>query len=651
MNFYHVQKQARMRAFLLTVGYLLVLVMSLWLFYLFALWAVSVGRYLHNVIGDYHDSSGQFEPRAYPGWWSPKLFLISSGIALLAMIVASIYRVAQLSRGGWVVAEMLGGTQIHPSARNLQERRLLNVVEEIAIAARAQVPVVYLLKGEIGVNAFAAGFSRADAAIGVTRGCLNAMSRDELQAIIAHEFCHILSGDTALKTLLAGLLFGIKAPGYYCSSRFLQMVQGRGDYMTPGLIWLVFVLFSIIAVPFLLTTQAVALLAATLKRMMSVQREYHADARAVEFCRNPAALAGALKKIGGHAAGSRILIEAGGHTSHFFFANPYGHCFLGWSWLLAHPELPTRIRRIEPDFNGTFQRVSSGNVSGATEALYRPSTQPNDRFSGAADEYDDGGGDLVENVLASTAAILTSIPTALQDAVRDVASARSVVIALLLSSEPEIRERQILQLQVLDPERPIDESLAICRVIQRQPLEQKLPLAKLAVRTLKAMSPADYPAFRRDVDDLIRADGRISPLEAALSYAILEQLAPVFEHGKHSRSAPSPDAIQAASRTLLSCLVYWGITDIGEQDHAYRTAIAHVVKTDELPPILARRDCEDDAFNAALRLVARAASDSRSRLLEACRICVHANGRISTMETQLLLTIADALDCPQMVVE
>src|SRR6516225_6587735 len=141
--------------------------------------------------------------------WNSRLF---AGVALgtLAVIFCgSAWKTMELSAGGSAVAESLGGRRIDPNSAQPDERKLLNVIEEMSIASGVPMPLVYVLEDEDGINAFAAGHTTGDAAIGVTRNCMTKFTRDELQGVIGHEFSHILNGDMRLNIRLMGILFGI----------------------------------------------------------------------------------------------------------------------------------------------------------------------------------------------------------------------------------------------------------------------------------------------------------------------------------------------------------------------------------------------------------------------------------------------------------
>ena len=211
---------------------------------------------------------------------------------LAVILIGSAFKTLQLAGGGSVVAELLGGRLIDSNTSDTDERKLLNVVEEMSIASGVPVPQVYVMDDEAGINAFAAGYSTSDAAISVTRGCMKLLSRDELQGVIAHEFSHILNGDMRLNIRLMGLVFGI-----LCLTVIGRvLIRTRGRKNPRPLVGLALIVVGWAGVFFGRLIQAA----------VSRQREVLADAAAVQFTRNPAGLAGAPKKIGGLAYGSRI---------------------------------------------------------------------------------------------------------------------------------------------------------------------------------------------------------------------------------------------------------------------------------------------------------------------------------------------------------
>src|SRR5262245_12984485 len=224
--------------------------------------------------------------------WQPELLLVvAAGVGVLVG-GASVFKVAQLASGGQAVALMMGGAEVPGTTRDARERRLLNIVEEMAIAAGVPVPPVYILD-EPGINAFAAGYAPGDAVVAVSQGCLQYLSRDELQGVVAHEFSHVLNGDMRLNIRLIGLIFGIMALAII--GRILMFSAGRGSSSSRrdaqgGILLLGLGLFVLGLVG--------AFFGRLIQSAVSRQREYLADASAVQFTRNPDGIAGALKKIG-----------------------------------------------------------------------------------------------------------------------------------------------------------------------------------------------------------------------------------------------------------------------------------------------------------------------------------------------------------------
>jgi Zn-dependent protease with chaperone function len=247
-------------------------------------------------------------------WWHPGLFLYVAGMTIIAIAVGSVYKIACLREGGSVIAEELGGRLLIPEMADEQGQQLLNIVEEMAIASGISVPSVYLLERETSINAFAAGFTPNDAVIGVTRGTLQHLNRDELQGVIGHEFSHILNGDMRLNLRLVGLLHGILF--IYLTGELLWRIRGssREDKGLP--LWA----FGLA----LMAIGGIGLFCGRLiKAAVSRQREFLADASAVQFTRNPNGLTGVFQKL--ERMDSRLISPGAEAASHMFFGKI---CFL-----------------------------------------------------------------------------------------------------------------------------------------------------------------------------------------------------------------------------------------------------------------------------------------------------------------------------------
>lgn len=300
------------------------------------------------------DGSGVWNGAAWYelAWSAPLFFSTFGGVA--AVVLYSWWRWVQANAsGGSSVALSLGGRHISSRNDGAFEQRLYNVVAEISIASGIPAPQVFILDREPSLNAFAAGYSIEDAAVCVTRGTLEVFSRDELQAVIAHEFSHILNGDMATNLRLAGVLSGFTAVGGLGSDliRLGTTSSEEGEAQTKG-----FAPFIVLGALLTVVGGAGQLVGQVIKSAFARQREYLADALAVQFTRNGNALASALRKIGGYEYGSGIRAQGATAVSHLMFSNIQG----GFGGLLAtHPPLALRIRQIDPNFVGTFPRVAA----------------------------------------------------------------------------------------------------------------------------------------------------------------------------------------------------------------------------------------------------------------------------------------------------
>ena len=288
------------------------------------------------------------DPLPEVGWWNPTVFLYATVGTLIVVIGGGVYKTAALSAGGSAVAESLGGQPLDDNPTSPHERQLRNVVEEMSIASGVPMPKIYVLEDD-GINAFAAGHAPTDAAIAVTRGCLNQLTRDELQGVLGHEFSHLLNGDMRLNLRLMGIIFGILSLAVI--GRILLFSRSRDNRGRNPMMLFGIVLVVIGAIG--------ALFARLIQAALSRQRESLADASSVQFTRNPAGLSSALQKIGG--IGSRIDSPHASESSHMFFANGISAPLLGM--FATHPPLADRIRAIDPGWDGHFKLIGSGTAT------------------------------------------------------------------------------------------------------------------------------------------------------------------------------------------------------------------------------------------------------------------------------------------------
>ncbi len=594
---------------------------------------------------------GDYDPRgAAVGWWQPQLLGWIAAGTLVVVGLASLLKWRQYAAGGSVVAESIGGRRVDPGTRDLKERQLLNVVEEMAIASGTPVPGVYVLDDEPAINAFAAGLTRNDAVVAVTRGTLDKLSRDELQGVVGHEFSHILNGDMRLNLKLAAAIFGILVIGLagrgilwsLRGSRVRSRNKGGGQVMLVGFA----AGFSLMIIGYV-----GYFFGRLIQAAVSRQREFLADASAVQFTRNPFGLTGALKKIGGYALGSRMESSKSAAIGHFFFAQAFRAGLTGlWA---THPPLDVRIRAIEPRFDGKYfeppEVVDVARDSFVTAGLAPPApATPPPILKALAPAAAAAGvsaiGTLSPEQIDRARQVLDQIPAVLREAAHDAAAVPVLVYGILLDREPAVRSRQLAIVseragagarQRLDALGPALASLSP---------DQKFPLLQLALPTLRQLPAASLGSWLETLDELVHADHQVSALEFALQKLLIHSLKLGRSPGDAVVQYHSFQAVLEPVALVLSVLATRATTDVAWAARAFSAGAA------QLPLIQAslvfRPDAGLSQLDDALDVLARASLPIKARALAAAAATVTADGRLLVEEGELLRAIAAALDCP-----
>ena len=673
MDFFEAQDEARSRTKLLVVYFVLALVVIVTAVY----FAVTAGVFYYE-----HKTGG-------PGaeWFSPRRLLWTAGIAVPVIVLASLWRIASLRRkGGAGVAEALGGRRVTTATKRPGEKRLMNVVEEMAIAAGMPVPEVYVLDDETRINAFAAGFSLDDAAVGVTRGALDQLDRGELQGVIAHEFSHVLNGDMRIGTKLSGWIFGIVmltmlGRGFWAliggggrrrrsrhhgggGAIFVGGAAGRGGGGGGGggrgrggggalIIAIVIVAVLITIIGFI-----GEFFARLIQAAVSRQREYLADAAAVQFTRNPEGLGNALRRIGG-GAGSRVGSPAASEFAHAFFSKSLkGEV----SFLATHPPLPKRIGRILGDWDGGFlpprekSAPESKQPTAETESgggAARPSP------AGAGGGPGFPGGEAFGRVL--TAGIfMQAIGRLREDGRRFAQEARSeleerlpevfadadqsplVLLALLLHTEGgEARERQesLLEESVAEGAKAVADYAERLAGLTRS--SRMVLLELLAPRLADAVAPVDREGFVELVEALVRADETVSPFELAGLMTVRRKL--LGGDSGEVRKRPAKTVVAAAS-VVASRLA--AETESGRLSAASVLAEAARQAPYFMNQLEVVESTSADKLLEALDTLAVVPFGIRRQFLEVCERIVAADEKATRNEAELLRAVALGLGAP-----
>jgi Zn-dependent protease with chaperone function len=561
------------------------------------------------------------------------LFWVTIG-TLVVILVASVFKTLQLARGGSVVAELLEGRLINPNTTEADERKLLNVVEEMAIASGVPVPQLYVMDDEAGINAFAAGHSASDAAISVTRGCMKMLSRDELQGVIAHEFSHILNGDMRLNLRLMGLIFGILC--LTIIGRILIRTRGRKNPL------------PLLGVALIIIGWAGVFFGRLIQAAVSRQREVLADASAVQFTRNPAGLAGALKKIGGLTYGSRIDSPHAEEVSHLFFANGLGN-----SLFATHPPLTERIRALDPSFDGKYPRVVE-----AVEVSPPPTIPALPLVQGEKEQFAApfiAQHAVVANIGQASARHLhyaidfqQAIPPELQATVRDPLGAGALVCAFLLANEPSTRQRQLEDLVRVSSAAVRDEIMRIWRETQSIPPQARIPLVDLAMPALRRLSPQQFEQFRTATETLVESNTETDLFVYMLRKIAVRHLERhFFPEQRRLTQFYALHPLASDCGVLLSATAYAGQENVTKAYAAFERGaqlLSRAARSEIpwLPPV----QCDLPRVDAALARLSQAVPQIKKNVLDACAQTVAADGVIQEGEAELLRAIADTLDCP-----
>lgn len=588
---------------------------------------------------------------------------VSAGVCVV-VLVGSLYKIMTLSTGGKTVAEALGGKLIPQNTDDLKQRQLLNVVEEMAIASGTPAPPVYLLADEPGINAFAAGFSPRDAVIGVTQGTIDHLSRDQLQGVIAHEFSHIFNGDMRLNIRLMGMLNGILIIGiigYYIlysasfSRRGRSSGKGAGGILT-------------LAIGLMVIGFAGTFFGGLIKAAVNRQREYLADASAVQFTRNPDGIAGALKRIGGLEYGSTVANPGAPEVSHAFFAQGISG-FIG-SLSATHPPLARRILRIDPHWNGKFDSSDKIDSPLQEKDFSKTATMTREELAKkAATVVSPGGSSRASAVTLAGAAmvdvanaidqignpkqetvnyarsLISELPLVIKEAAREPYGARAVIYSLVLDPGQEVRGRQLKHLQgYADPD-VFALTHKLIPEMDKLDIKYRLPLIDIAIPALKQLSIDQYKSFRENLIALIEMDSRIDLLEWSLQKILFSHLDGQFFKLTHTKVRYThPGQLKNEIELILSVMSHAGHQDQNDIEEAFSAA----TKMLEFSGLrLVKKNVISLAdLDRALQKLAQLKPLAKPQLLKACAVSILHDQKISPAEIELLRTFSDVLDCP-----
>jgi len=579
-------------------------------------------------------------------------FETTTGIVLLIIVGGSFIEILDLEAGGDAVAQMVGARAIDPETRDPAERRLRNVIEEMAIASGIPAPRAYVLDGEEGINAFAAGIHPSDAIVAVTRGTLTRLSRDELQGVIGHEFSHILNGDMGLNVRLIGVLQGLLMLALF--GRFLMSIGDNRDTRDNGARVMFLGGLAILAVGYI-----GVFFGRLIKASVSRQREFLADASSVQFTRNPDGIGGALRKIGGLGAeGGGVVMHLHAETLSHMFMAPVSMA-LSDGMLASHPPLLERLRRI---YGRAVDFLAADAVEEppAAEATRPPlEYAPVPPASSAASLLSPLAGALGTGpaaTAASTAALHASIgktPAAnltfatgmqsqidalgLRPALSNPTQAQYLALAMLLDTDATVRERQraaVVERFGGDAAAPLEQ---YANTIGRLPPGWRLPLLDLSMPALRTLLPAQRDALLQLAHILIQADGRVTLAEFLLYSVLKRRMRPPMPAGRPVRIGDTG----AESNVIMSLIAHVRLPQ--QPQRAYGAGLAVLAVPGGL---LAQQSITLAQVSGAFDRLALLAPLEKPLLVKACFAIAFVEGQSHWKAASCLRTLCAALDCP-----
>ena len=556
------------------------------------------------------------------------------------MLAASGYKTMQLSAGGSVVAEDLGGRLVMPGSADFEEKRLLNIVSEMALASGMPVPQVYLLDHEEWINAFAAGTEPSNAVIGVTRGCLQRLSREELSGVIAHEFSHIINGDMRLNMRLMGLVFGLVVISII-GRGMLQLLRFQGgssrrNNKEGGNVMLVLFLLGL---GLLVIGGLGSFFGRLIQAAVSRQREFLADASSVQFTRNPDGIVGALKKIGGSEIGSKIKAPKAVEASHMFFSNGGMFNF----FLRTHPPLDVRIRAVQKNWDCKFESSEIKPIMADRNTKNEEEKSPLDALPGAVILGVVSGIGQGERRRISTGQQLhQGISQRWREAIHDREEAQAVIFGLLLNKDEKFLSKEV---SFLEEEAGGEaKELALKWQAEARGLHsaRKIALVEMALPTLRILSPLEYERFRDIMRWLIASDGQVELFEFMIQRVIERHLGSYFERKAFRNIAYHQfDRLLPEANILVSTVSEIGAGCVDDAEAAYLEA------TSDWKDRLDRKGVSShDELDEALDKFSQASPLVKRQILVACVTAAARDGKLSSREAELLRTIADSIGCP-----
>ena len=654
MDFFARQESARRRTW--------------WLVVLFfaAIAGLIVSAYLAvmTVTGVAVQPTDGIQPLAPAPMWDPGIFAAISAAISLIVFGGTSYKLSHLSKGGTVVADMMGGRRLNPASTQFHERSLLNVVEEMALASGVPVPPVYVMPGQMGINAFAAGYSMNDAVVGITEGAMRGLKREELQGVVAHEFSHILNGDMRMNIRLIGIIHGLLVLALVgrIMLQFSGRARGGGDKRGGAAVVVLAAGLAMLVIGY-----AGYFFGGLIKRAVSRQREYLADASAVQFTRNPMGLANALKKVGGLAQAGVIKNNHTEELSHMFFADGIKRMFGAGSWFATHPPLEKRVKLLDPSFSGEFTALTEDSLAFSGLDSEVPPAAPSAAES-KKKKTDGKGADFIQRTvmaggsiahspqdilqqvgvldqlgMEASATILAGLPAELQAMAHDAISAQAVILALVLRTSDQ--DSSPFAWTWLPAYLSVSVNRAADLLKDAGP-QHRLPLVEMALPALREMSKEQALRFMETLEEIIKADNKVDLFEFSVREIIRSGLRETIGEPVTRISITSVSEVTDSVVTVLSLLAHSGTDQQAVAEKAFQAGLGELGIPAGTKSLTPNDLLSMDQASAALQHLLTASMPVRGKILAAALVCLQNDRTITVAEAELFRTLATVLEVP-----
>jgi Zn-dependent protease with chaperone function len=576
-------------------------------------------------------------------WLRKPYWIYVTGGTLLFILAGTLLRMFQLRKGGSAVARMVGARRVTHATAALNEQRLVNVVEEMAIASGMPVPNIFIMDGEKSINAFVAGYNPTKTVLVVTRGALEELDRDELQGVIGHEFSHIFNGDMRINLKLVGILAGILAigqMGIFILRSFRSGISIGGSRERAGGKAVILMAGAALA-----AIGYIGLFFGRLiKAAVSRQREFLADASSVQFTRYPAGLAGALRKIKDHGPGSLIANRHAEEMSHMCFGETVIMAF--GRFFATHPPLDDRIHALDPALLDGTRDKSDVAAAGAPDLPPGISYFKEPRVTGisvSSPEITESVGNHSPVHMDYAVELRQQIPHEILQSAHAPREARAVIYALLLPRNPEERTTAVGLLE--KREDPDVARKAANYGTQIDPLGTagRLPLIDLSLPALNKLTSREAARFLATTENLVTRDRKVSLFEYVLQTLLRLHLKPRTRWTDKEKFR-SYQPVLPEIAFLLSVVTHTGGPASKRTDSAYRNALRAF--TPSAIPRTPLSQCTVKKMNRALNKLVLLSPLLKKPLIDACADLVLDDGRLRIAEAELLRAIAKSLDCP-----